>query len=172
MPTSKELVSNKPLAGTELAAIIESDVRRMLDGSGFLRGQVAYGRIAYELRLTLHLDLPSMPLAVDATRSRTQPTAAVAANPALGALEPSMPLAAPSSDSVLSSTELRRDIQSPNLARVEHTLPIEVEVMGQDGHVREQLVTYRPGDVGMQEEEFPQPDLTDVTDAMRKELGL
>jgi hypothetical protein len=172
MPTSKELVSNKPLQGLELAEIIRADVNRMLEGSGFLAGQVAYSRIAYEVRLTLHLDLPSMPSAIDSTRSRTQAADLVRERPGLAALEPSMPLAAPSADALLSSIEIQREITSPNLARVEHSLPIEVEVMGQDGHVREQLVTYHASDVGMRDDDFPQPDLTDVTPAQRRELGL
>jgi hypothetical protein len=169
--TSKELVSNRPLAGTELAEVIRRDVDRLLRESGFLAGQTAYSQVAYELRLTLHLGLPSMPTAADAARSRTQASDVIAANPALAALEP-FPLAHPATDTVLASTQLTREIQSPNLTRVEHSLPITVEVLGQDGHKREELVDYAPTDVGMRREDFKEPDLTDVSEAMRKELGL
>ncbi len=171
-PTSRELVSNKALSGIELAEIIRADVDRMLQGNGFLRGQTAFSRVSYELRLTLHLDLPSMDLTTDSARSRTQPVGDVRDNPALAAIEPSMPLSTPSADAILESTELHRDIQSPNLARIEHSLPIEVEVTGQDGHVREQLIQYTPTDVGMKGEDFPVPDIADLTPRMRKELGL
>ena len=172
MTTSKELVSNKPLAGTELAEIIKADVARMCAESGFLAGQTAYSRIAYSLRLTLHLDLPSMPTATDRAESRPQASDAIAANPALGAIEPAPPLVQPSADAILSSTQLTREIASPNLARVEHSLPVTVEVKAQDGHYREELVNYAPGDVGMTADQFPQPDLTDVTEEQRRELGL
>jgi hypothetical protein len=171
MPTTKELVANKPLAGVELAEVIRHDVDRMLKESGFLAGQTAYSQVAYELRLTLHLGLPSMPTAADAARSRTQASDVIAANPALAALEP-FPLAHPTPDAILAATQLTREIQSPNLTRVEHSLPITVEVLGQDGHKREELVDYSPVDVGMRREDFREPDLTDVTEQQRRELGL
>jgi len=170
--TSKELVSNKPLAGPELARIIMDDVARMCSESGFLAGQTAYSRVAYDLRLTLHLDLPQMPTATEGVRSRTQAKDKVTESPQLGALEPTMPLVQPSPDAILSATQLSREIASPNLARVEHSLPIAVEVLGQDGHKREELVDYAPSDVGMQASQFAEPDLSDVTPEMRKELGL
>jgi hypothetical protein len=47
-----------------------------------------------------------------------------------------------------------------------------VEVLGQDGHKREELVDYSPVDVGMRREDFKEPDLSDVSDAMKRELGL
>jgi hypothetical protein len=172
LPTQKELVSNKPLSGPELAEIIKSDVARMLEGSGFTAGQTAYSRVGYELRLTLHLGLFGMSTSEDAARSRTQAADVVQANSALAALEP-FPLADPDPvRTVLESTQMARDIESPNLARVEHSLPVTVDVKGQDGHTREELVTYTPSDVGMKAEEFPLPDLTDVTPVTKKELGL
>jgi hypothetical protein len=171
-PTSKELISNRPLAGTELAAIIRADVDRMLSDNGLLAGQTAYSRVAYSLRLTLHLDLPSMPSSIDSASSRPQATDRIATNPALAAIEAAPPLASPSPDAILDSTQLARDISSPNLARVGHGLPITVDVHDGDGHMQERLVEYTPGDVGMRAEEFPEPDLSDVTAEQRKELGL
>lgn len=171
-PTQRELVSNKALAGTELAQIILSDVARMLSDNGLLAGQIAYSRIAFELRLTLHLGLPSLPVSVDSVLSRPVAADIVAAAPELAALEPGPTLADPPADAIFASTELTRDIDSPNLARIEHSLPIEVTTMGQDGHQTERLVQYRPSDIGRKDDEFPLPDLTDVTEAQRKELGL
>jgi len=172
-PTSRELVSNKPLAGTELAQIILADAARILGDHGLLAGQSAYSRIAYDLRLTLHLDLPSMPTSVDHVTSRPRATDEIASNPSLAAIEAAPPLASPRSpDAILHAVEVSRDIQSPNLARVEHSLPIEVSVTGQDGHATERLVTYHSSDVGMRPEEFVEPGLRDVTDEVRKELGL
>jgi hypothetical protein len=189
-PTSRELVSNKALQGTELSQIILADVARMLADNGLLSGQTAYPRIAYELRLTLHLGLPAIPVSVDAVRSRPAADDAVARTPALAALEPGPTLAPPpppptddatsvapdacdAAPTVFQSTQLVRDIDSPNLARIEHSLPIEVTTMGQDGHSTERLVQYHPSDIGMAASaEFPLPDLTDVTEEQRKELGL
>jgi hypothetical protein len=187
-PTSRELVSNKALQGTELSQIILADVARMLQDNGLLSGQTAYPRIAYELRLTLHLGLPAIPVSVDAVRSRPAADDAVARTPALAALEPGPTLAPPpptddatsvapdgpdAAPTVFQSTQLVRDIDSPNLARIEHSLPIEVTTMGQDGHSTERLVQYHPSDIGMAASaEFPLPDLTDVTPEMRRELGL
>lgn len=171
MPTTKELVSNKPLAGLELARIILADFTRMLAENGFLAGQTAYSRVAYDVRLTLHLGLPGMEFSEDHARSRSQATDAIAANPALAALEPEPPLPnAPGA--ILSATELTREIESPNLARIEHSLPIEVTVMAQDGHAREELIDYSPGDVGMRDDQFPQPEVRDVTAAVKKEMRL
>jgi hypothetical protein len=168
MPTTKELVANKPLTGPELATIIQRDVARLCDGSGFLAGQTAYSQVSYEVRLTLLLNQPTMPTATDLTQSRTQATDAVTAHPELAALAPH-PLPAPA---IVSATQVVRDISSPNLARIEHSLPITVEVLGGDGHKREELIDYLPQDVGMAREDFKEPDLTDVSAEARKELGL
>jgi hypothetical protein len=165
-PTSKELVSNRPLAGTELAAIIESDIHRMVSESGFLAGQSAYSRIAYDIRVTLHLDLPAMPTAVEVTQSRPAP----AIDTDHAAMEP-FPLSDSSPESILTSSGLSREITSPNLARVEHSLPVTVDVLGGDGHTREELVQYRPIDVGMQAEDFTEPEIVDKTAEVRREIG-
>lgn len=155
MPVAKELVSNKSLSGIELSKIILADVARMLDGNGLLSGHMAFGRIAYDLTLTLHLDLPQLPESSDTVRSRPTPE-----HPTL---EPEPPLADPSPAAVVDASTLTRTIDSPNLARIEHQLPIEVTVMGQDGHQREELIEYAPTDVGLKREDFPEPEINDVT---------
>ena len=71
MPTSKEITANRPLKSEELAKIVLADVADILDGSGFFRGQIAYGRVAYEVRVTLHIDNPSYP--TDITNVRSKP---------------------------------------------------------------------------------------------------
>jgi hypothetical protein len=129
----------------------------MLSENGLLSSQMAYPRVAYDLRLTLHLEVPSMPTVTEHVQSR--------------ALEP-FPLAdAP--DAILESTQLKREIDSPNVARVLHQLPIEVTVTGQDGHTTERLIDgYTPESVGMTEEQRAEPDLSDVSDEVKRELGL
>src|SRR5580692_1114129 len=153
MPTSRELVSNKALTGTELAHIIVTDVTRMTESNGLLNSQMAFPRVTYDLRLTLHLEVPSMPISTEHVQSRE--------------LEP-FPLAdAPGA--VIHATELTREIASPNVARIEHSLPVDVAVIGQDGHQIEQQIQYPKSAV---EGGFAEPDLSDVSDAVRKELGL
>src|SRR5438552_15397899 len=135
MPTSKDLVANRPLRSEELAKIVLADVERILDGSGFFRGQIAYGRVAYEVRITLHIDNPSYPTDLTVVRSKGRSIQEVEADPALAAIEPG-PLKDTSSEAFLSATEFHRDIQSPNAARVEHSLPITILRRDQDGQTR------------------------------------
>lgn len=167
-PTSRELVSNKSLAGPELAAIILADVSRMLAENGLLNSQMAYPRVAYDLRLTLHMEMQAMPTATEHVVSRNASVQQQEANPALAALEP-FPLASPAPDAILDAHALSRDIASPNVARIEHSLPVDVAVTGQDGHEVTRQVIY-PQDVA--KEQFVEPDLSGVSDEVRRELGL
>lgn len=168
-PTSRELIINKPLAGTELSQIILSDAARMLESNGLLSGQIAYGRVSYSLRLTIHLDNPAMRESSDTARSRPRATDTIAANPALAAIEAEPPLSSPSPDAVFDAFELQRDITSPNLARVEFGLPVDVAVKDQDGHHIEHAVTYPPG---AYKDQFVEPELRDVTPLARLESGI
>lgn len=170
-PTSKEIVSNKSLSGIELSKIILADTARMLEGNGLLSGHMAFGRISYDLTLVLHLDLPQMRESTDAVRSRPRSDDEVKANPAVAAIEAEPPLESPSDGAVVDGSEMHRDIDSPNLARIEHSLPIEVTVMGQDGHQREQLIEYQPSDVGMKPSDFVQPEIKDVTPIVRPRIA-
>jgi hypothetical protein len=68
----------------------------------------------------------------------------------------------------LHAVERHRDIDSPNLARIQHQMPVTVETRGMDGRVEQKEVVY-PKSIA--EGEGPQPVDTDVTDAVRKELG-
>jgi hypothetical protein len=170
VPTSKEVVSNKSLSGLELASIILADASRMLEGNGLLSGHMAFGRVSYDLTLTLHLDLPQMPESSDSVRSRQRADDEVRAKPELGAIEP-MPLENATGGAVIDGSLVTRIIDSPNLARIEHGLPIEVTVMGQDGHQREQLIEYQPADVGMKPSDFKEPEIVDVTPQVREKLN-
>ena len=169
MPTSREIVANKALSGSELSRIILSDAATLLEGHGLLSGQMAFARVAYELRLTLHMDNPSLPKSLDAVRSRPRSDNDIAANPALAAIEAVLPLAQPSPSAIFTSDELHREIQSPNVARLEHSLPIDVAVRDADGHTIEHQVSYPADYPGM--DPVP-PTLTDVTDLARVELKM
>jgi len=165
MPTTKEIVSNRPLAGSELAKIILRDVARMMESNSLLSSQMAYSRIAYDLRLQLHLDLPSLPLSEDHARSRPPSSD----EPPSG-IE-SFPLAdAP--HAIHSATDLSRDIQSPNAERLRHGLPVTVETLGPDGHHREDQVEYPADHPALASVLTPDPEPVDSTAAARKEEGI
>jgi len=67
VPTTTEVVSNRPLAGTELKEIILEDVKQMLDNDGMLSFHIAYGRVAYEVNIKLMMDNPAFPESKTAT---------------------------------------------------------------------------------------------------------
>ncbi len=58
MPTSKELVSNRPLTGAELRALLIKDFAAALDRDGMFQDRMAYARIGYKISIDLHLDNP------------------------------------------------------------------------------------------------------------------
>lgn len=142
MPTSKELVANKPLAGPDLAKIIQSDVAQLLQRDGMFSPHVAYGRVSYEVRVTMHMDNPSYPTHVTTMRSEKRSDNQVAAEPELAAIEPDLPLKEPSLEEYVASVERQRRIDSPNLARIEHQLPVTVQVAGEGGSSQEKQVVY------------------------------
>lgn len=161
MPTSRELVSNRALTGTELQRIILSDVSAMLEADGFLSQHIAYGRIAYEVRLVLHMDNPFMPSASNSVSSRSRTQKQVESDPALAAIADAPPLSPPlTEDATLHATERSRTIESPNLARIEHGLPVTVLHREQSGQTMEESIAY-PKDIGVGE--FIPPIDRDVT---------
>lgn len=172
MPTSKELVSNRPLQGAELTKIILSDVSRILSSSGLLSGHIAYGRVAYEVRVILHMDNPAYPRAEELIQSRPYPkdvTEGEHGHPELASVE-SLPLKDVSPDAYLAADSLARDIQSPNAARVEHGLPITVIHRTPNSETREELVHYDKSALDGQANPNPDPVITDVTQQVKREL--
>ena len=101
-------------------------------------------RIAWDLRLTLHFDNPFLPTASNMTRSRPLTITEVQENPKLKSVE-SLPLSPPlSPDAAMTGRVLERKIDSPNMARIEHGLPIEVMHREQSGQVVSTEVVYPP----------------------------
>lgn len=139
MPASNEIVANRPLSGTELRNIILRDVDNMLSRDGMFTPHIGYGRAAYEIVIKLHLDNPGYPHHDVVVQSR---------EPAKGDTSTTAdvhkpPLQNPSEDSVVAGMERTRNIDSPNLARLELELPITVQVRdGQSGAMVDQQVTY------------------------------
>ena len=169
MPTSSEIVANKPLSGPELSEIMKRDFVDLLQQDGLLGGPVAFGRCSYEIRVIVHLDNFSYPTHSTAVFSAKRPKDQIAADPSLAAIESGTPLSAPSPSSYVVDTELHRDIDSPNVARIENGLPVTIQRRDGQGAVTEQSVEYPPE---MAESRGPQPTITDRADSTRKEWDL
>jgi hypothetical protein len=164
-PTTSELVTNRPLSGTELGHIIRKDVDRMLSDDSMLGSLVAYGRISYEVRVTLHMDNCSYPTHVTSVHSRR----AAKDQPALSAIEAGMPLAKASPTSVVSAHETHRDITSPNVSRIEHGLPVEILRRDGAGQTQSESVHYPPE---MADAKGPAAIITDLSDQVRQGFEL
>lgn len=134
MPTTNEIVTNKPLSGLELREIIRSDFERLLDGEGLLSHYLAYGRISYDLTLRLHLDNPM----------QRESSVSIASKPHADTIIEAPPLKDTTAEAVASGTNVRRDITSPNAERLRHGLPVPVTTRGADGTTQQEMVKYPP----------------------------
>lgn len=143
MPTASEKVPNRALSGAELRTLILADFIRLLDEFGPLSPHLAYGRCAYDLRLTLHTTNPLSPVTATSLASRARATQDIRVVPALAAVE-SFPLASPRPAATLEARTLRREIDSPNAERLRTGQPIPVDVRRQDGTVVTERIEYPP----------------------------
>lgn len=178
MTPVREIVTNTPLSGAELKIILANDFLRLLQNEGMLQDYAAFGRCAYEIRLTLHTDNHMFPTTVSVQRSRpiarniiaggmvTEEGAVMAPAPQLTAIE-SMPLENPSGDASMGATELHRSIDSPNAERLRNELPVPVMVDNQDGSKRPETIKY-PKDESLGDGDVM---IVDVTRPTRQEFG-
>lgn len=171
MPTSKELVTNKPLAGAEIAKIVQADVARVMQNSGLFSGQIAYGRISWDIRVILHMDNPAYPTATEIVQSKPYPKDITDHAPELAAVE-SFPLRDTTADAYLAADNLHRDIQSPNAARVEHGLPVTVTRRGQNSETKEEQIVYPTDALDDAPNSNGPATITDVTDQVKRELDI
>ncbi len=118
MPLSSEIVSNRSLSGRELLELVVADLRAMLERDGLFSPYVAFGRIAYDVEVRLHMDNLTYP--EHKSRAASRP--------------PVLP--DPSPDAIQVAKVRSREIRSPNVARIEAGLPICVQT-----RVGDQLVT-------------------------------
>jgi len=169
VPTAGEIVANRPLAGSDLAKIILADVAQVLEQNGMLSGHIAYGRVSYEIRVTLHLDNPSMPSDTSAVRSVPRAHNVVAGDPALAAIEGPPPLAGADASSFVSAIERHRDIDSPNAARLAHGLPLPILRREPNGQIVEELVKYPSTAVP---DDYPEATDADLTRMTREAFNL
>jgi hypothetical protein len=158
MPTSKELVANRPIAGSDLAKIMLRDLEILLNNDGLLSGHIAYGTVAYEIRYTMHMDNPMLPKSTQRLTSRKAPDNADPDAPETAITE--FPLKEHSPKAAISSTERHRKIDSPNLARIETGLPVTVLGKDTEGHTQERQVKYPPEAVAGEDPQVEDRDTT------------
>lgn len=131
MPTGSEKVINKALSGTELKEIIREDCNKLLENEGILSAHVAFGRVAYDITLRLHLDNVYYPESTITMPGSTP-------------LTEKIPLVDPSTDATLGATTLTRTITSPNSERVRVGMAIPVETRQQDSTRQIEMIKYPP----------------------------
>lgn len=142
MPTANELVSNRPLRGDELHRILMRDVDDVLSQDHTMASHVAYGRVSYEIRVSLHFDNPSFAEHVVTARSKPRSDNEIEANPELSAVEWAPPLRSPSGNDYVRVIERSQKIESPNLARIANGLPVTIVRSDGAGHSTEEGVHY------------------------------
>ena len=154
MPASNERIPNKPLSGSELKEIILKDVDFVLTRDGMLSHNIAFGRVSYEVRVSIHMDNPLYPEHISVILSRAASKQQVEANPSLSSIEPTPPLKNTSDVDVVFSEEIHREISSPNMARIEASMPVFKLNKNLDTGVVEEIPikysgdTVNPGEVG------------------------
>jgi hypothetical protein len=173
--TSREVVTNTALSGSELRKIVEGDFARLLANECMLQDSMAFGRVSYEITLTLHLDNYLMPTSSSTVRSRPVAQNIVAGThkdsngprPDLGAVE-TFPLSNPSDDSLVGAETLERRINSPNEERLRNEFPVPVIVQERDGTKNVKTVRYP------KEESLGDGNVvvTDTTNVQRQRLGM
>lgn len=172
MPAATEIVANKPLAGTELQQIILQDVEKALAEDCMLSGQIAYGRVSYDVRVTLHLDNPSNPRHLIRMAAKKIPADQHDKQPARIPIEGQPPLAEARRTSIVSATETHRDIPSPNAARIEAGLPLTT-TRKEQGKFVEEKIHYEKDTLDDLDPTLRSVATTrDVSAAARAELGL
>lgn len=176
--TTREVITNTPLSGAELKILLMNDFIRLLANEGMLQDFAAFGRAAYEIRLTLHTDNHLFPESVSRTNSRVVAKNVIqggardsegnvlAPAPHLAAVE-TFPLKDPSSDASMGATEIRRMVDSPNAERLRNEIPVPVMVDNMDGSKRPETVKY-PKDESLGEGDVT---IIDVTRPARQEFG-
>lgn len=125
---STDRIQNRPLSGEELSKIIQKRVGQILAADGMFIARIGYANVAFEVKITLHLDNPAYPQHVTTVIPSRVSIQELEANPELGSIEGRPPLASPTEDALVISTELSEIIQSPNGSRIEHDLPLKQQI--------------------------------------------
>lgn len=177
MPASNETVSNRPLSGDELRQILLRDLDSMLQGDGMFTAQIGYGRVAYEIQVKVHTGNPVYPEHVVLAQSRN--AARDEKDPKRVAVEGPPPLKEKLDakgdpdggldEGLVVGLSRARNIDSPNLARVEHGLGVKITRRdGQTGEYKDETVKYDNSGLTEKTEVVDK----DVTDKVAKEWGI
>lgn len=177
MPLQSEIVSNKPLASHEFRQIIENHVHDILGKDGLFTGQIAYGRVSYKITVEVLCDAFQMKPHIATITSRRPANDQIAKSPELGSVE-IHPMKEPSKDAIVTAHERVGEITSPNLARIEHDLPLSAGMpkrypgVLEPGAepVKEKMIAYAASE--MPARATPEYVDTDVSEAAAKRLGL
>ena len=164
MPLSSEQVANRPLGGREALECIVNDVRAILEKDGFFAPYVAYGRLAYEVTIKIHMANPLTPEHTVRVRSRAKPEEPAIEGPPPLVLVPD-PLTHEEPENVVLAVERSREIQSPNVARIANNLPITVTVHTGQGNLKTRELHYDPATLSEQ----PEPVDRDMSDVVAEE---
>ena len=151
MPTEGEKVVNKALSGIELKELIRLDMAKLLENEQMLVAHVAFGRVAYDITLRIHMDNVFYP-----TSTITMPGDTLKTEP--------IPLVDPSENATLGATTLTRTITSPNAERIRVGMPVPVITRAQDSTRQVEMIQYPP------QPELGEGDvtITDTTPAARE----
>ena len=167
MPTSRESVPNTALSGDEFKEVIRTRCDQLLANFGILAPNLAFGRVAFTITISLHVDNAMQPEHSTFTASRRIATNVVSGNPALAAIEEA-PLASPSPDAVVISRTADAKVDSPNAERVRLGLPVPVVVKSADGTRTVEKVKY-PADESLGKGDIA---IRDSSDEARRAWGL
>jgi len=168
MPAASEIAVNRALSGEELKVVLRAAFEKLLDAEGMLSSHVAFGRVAYDLTIRLHLDNPFYPQSITRVESRQASKQEVATDPRLAVIEPP-PLDKPHSSPTVAGQTVSQSIESPNAERLRHGIPVPVDVRQQDGTVTTEHIQYPAG----MENDVPENIvLTDTTRTAKADWGL
>lgn len=163
MPLSSERIPNKPLNGQELAQVIVDNVREVLARDCFFMKTVAYTRCAFSFTITVH------------GAGLLQPVEVKSQVRAVGAIEGEVPLENADDDSQFAALQRDVAVESPNLTRIHHGMPITTTVRVPPATVenpfpsfQERKIEYAPGDYPP----LPEPIDKDVTEREAERLKM
>ncbi|MGH7181963.1 MAG: hypothetical protein ACREJN_08310 [Nitrospiraceae bacterium] len=145
MPASNERVQNKGLSGSELSTIIQNRVKEVMSRDGMFVDRIAYQRVKFEVRVTLHLDNPLYPKHITSVLAPNYSDQDLQNNPELATLERGpLPLTEPlTADSAVVSVQVDEVIASPNGARIEHDMKLKMDVTNREkGFIEEKQISY------------------------------
>ena len=117
MALKSEQIPNKALNGEEVGKIALKQFEQMIASDYSFQKGIAYRRVAMTITATFHFGHPHQPLVV---KSRVKPD---------GVVEGEVPLvnAPEGAEAAVAALERTVEFPNPNLARVQHDLPVRIQ---------------------------------------------